>query len=95
MFRREARAPVGQAVQGLGNHGLQGMKVVDDDVAIADALLAIVVFLVQVGVHRRPDRAGDLVCNHYSGIDAEFLYLLEVVSVVGIMPSPSLQEVLW
>lgn len=71
------------------------MKVVDDDVAIADALVAIVVFVVQVGVHRRPDRAADLVCNHYSGIDAEFLYLLEVVSVVGIMPSPSLREVLW
>jgi hypothetical protein len=46
-------------------------------------------------VHRRPDRAGDLVCDRKSGIDAEVLYLLDVLSVVGIMPSPSSLEVLW
>jgi hypothetical protein len=37
-------------------------------------------------VHRRPDRAGDLVGDRKSGVDAEVLYLLDVVSVVGIMP---------
>jgi hypothetical protein len=86
VFLHEARSPVGQSAHGLGDHGLQGVKLADNDVAIADTPAFIVVFVVQVRVHRRPDRAGDLVGDRKSDIDAELLYLLDVVSVVGIMP---------
>lgn len=86
MFLREVHTRVRQAAQGLGDHGLQCVKLADNDVAIADAPAVIVVLVVQVRVHRWPDRAGELVGDRKSGIDAELFYLLDVVSVVGIMP---------
>jgi hypothetical protein len=80
------RSPVGQSAAGVGDHGLQRVQVTDNDVAIADTPAAIVVFVVQVRVQGRPEGVGDLVGDRKSGVDAELLYLLDVVSVVGIMP---------
>ena len=60
---REAGAGVRASAQRLRDQDFQRVQIVDQDVAVADAPAAIIVFVVKVWVQRRPKRAGDLVGN--------------------------------
>ena len=52
---REAGAGIGASAQRLRDQDFQRVQIVDQDVAVADAPAAIIVFVVKVWVQRRPE----------------------------------------
>ncbi|OYV24512.1 MAG: hypothetical protein B7W99_01900, partial [Rhodospirillales bacterium 20-58-10] len=88
MFLREARAVVRASVKCFRDQDFQCVEIVDDDVAIADAPAAIVVFIVQIGMQRRPEGAGNLVGDSTQPPAMELIFVRDAAMLAEVTLTP-------